>query len=90
MDAPELAALVILEHAIEVAWLAMLAQHVELLDPDAPRPHEPGRGSSLATRFFARAHALSDVIHRYRAVVAEASRGFDGARDDRGCSDDDF
>ena len=90
MDAPELAALAILEHAIEVAWLAMLAQHVGLLDPDAPRGHEPQPGDRLTTPFFARAHALSVVIRRYRVAVARAAAALDGARDDGSCSDEDF
>lgn len=72
MDAPELAALALLEHAIDVARVAVLAQHVELLDPDPPFRREPQPGAELTRPFLARAHALSIVIRRYRAAVALA------------------
>jgi hypothetical protein len=72
MDAPQLAALVLLEHAIEVARVAVLAQHIDLLDPDPPFRRDPQPGDELTTPFFTRAHALSVVIRRYRAAVAQA------------------
>ena len=70
MDAPELAALALLEHAIDVARVAVLAQHIDLIDPDAPSPCSPLPGADLTALFFARAYALSTVIWRYRAALA--------------------
>jgi hypothetical protein len=81
MEAPELAALALLEHAIHVARIAVLAQHVELLDPDAPPQREAQPGGQLTTAFFARAYELAVVIRRYRAVVALAAAGRDGSPD---------
>ena len=81
MDAPELAALVLLENAIEVARIALLAQHIELLDPDPPFKRAPQPGDELTTPFFNRAHALSLVIRRYRAAIAKAAARLDGSRD---------
>jgi hypothetical protein len=88
MDAPELAALALLEHAIHVARIALLAQHVELLDPDAPTQREPQPGGSLTTAFFARSYDLAVVIRRYRAAIANAAAGLDGSPDHR--ADDDL
>jgi hypothetical protein len=91
MDAPELAALVLLEHAIEVAWVAVLAQHVDLLDPDAPFTREAQPGAELTRPFFNSAHALTLVLRRYRAAVARAAAvaaGGDGSRDESVGSDD--
>ena len=72
MDAPEIAALALLEPAIEVARVALLAQHVDLLDPDPPFRREPQPGRELTRPFLARAQALSLVIRRYRAAIAQA------------------
>ena len=91
MDAPELAALAVLEHAIDVARVALLAQHIDLIDPDPPFRREPQPGGDLTRPFLARAHALLIVIRRYRAAIAKAAVGLDGSRDDGGgSSDDDF
>jgi hypothetical protein len=87
MGAPELAALAILEHAIHVASLAMLAEHPELLDPDPPFRHEPEPGAHITTPFFARAHALSIVIRRYRTAITRAALAREAARDDACHSD---
>lgn len=91
MDAPELAALALLEHAIHVARIALLAQHIELLDPDAPTQRQPQPGGLLTTAFFARSYDLAVVIRRYRAAVAQAAAaGLDGSPDhDHGCRADD-
>lgn len=72
MDAPELAALALLEHAIDVARVAVLAQHLELIDPDAPFRCEPHPHADLIAQFFSRASALSVAIRRYRAALAPA------------------
>lgn len=82
MDAPELAALVLLEHAIEVAWVAVLAQHVDLLDSEAPFTRAPQPGADLTTPFFNGAHVLTLVIRRYRAAVAQAAASRDVSRND--------
>lgn len=82
MDAPELAALALLEHAIDVARVAVLAQHVELLDPDPPFRSEPKPGGELTRPFLARAHALLIVIRRYRAAIAQAAASSCSADDD--------
>ena len=82
MDAPELAALALLEHAIDVASIALLAQHLDLLDPDPPRKRDPQPGGDLTTPFFARARALSAVIRRYRAAVAHPAPMPDRSRDE--------
>jgi hypothetical protein len=91
MDAPELAALALLEHAIDVARVALLAQHVELLDPDAACQREAQPGDHLTAAFFARAYELAVVIRRYRAAVAQAAAGLDNspAHRNRGCRADD-
>lgn len=73
MDAPELAALALLEHAIDVAWVAVLAQHLELIDPDAPFRCEPHPHADLTAQLFTRASALSVAIRRYRAALAPAA-----------------
>jgi hypothetical protein len=73
LNAPELAALVLLEHAIDVAWVAVLAQHLELIDPDAPFLCAPHQDADLTALFFTRAHALSVAVRRYRAAVAAAA-----------------
>lgn len=91
MSAPELAALALLEHALHVARIAMLAQHVELLEPDASFQPDAQPGAELTTSFFARSYALSVVIRRYRTAVAQAAVALDGAHDDRDDpADDDF
>lgn len=82
MDAPELAALVLLEHAIEIARVAVLAQHVDLLDPDAPFPRTPQPGADVTLPFFNGAHALTLVIRRYRAAVAQAAANRGASRED--------
>jgi hypothetical protein len=88
MDAPELAALAVLAHAIDVAWVAMLAQHSDLLDPDAPTSAAPRPGAALSMPFFNGAHALTLVIRRYRAEVAQAAAERQASGDD-GCRLDD-
>ena len=85
MDAPELAALALLEHAIHVARIAVLAEHIELLDPDAPSERDAHPADHLTSAFFARAYDLAVVLRRYRAAVTRAA-----ARGDAGRTDDDL
>jgi hypothetical protein len=88
--APELAALALLEHAIHVARIALLAQHVELLDPDAPCRGKAQPGAELTNRFLARAYDLSAVIRRYRAAVGQAAASIDPSRPHNDGSVDDL
>jgi len=78
-DAPELAAIALLEHALDVVRLALLARHTHLLDPDAPPWVEkaPEPGEAIAGAFFKRAYHLGLLLRRYRGAVAGA-----GARQD--------
>jgi hypothetical protein len=88
MDAPELAAFALLEHAIDVACIALLAQHIYLLDSDPPVQREPLPGGDLTKPFFARARALTVVLRRYRAALAQAANA---SRDDGfGSEDENF
>lgn len=88
MDAPELAALAVLAHAIDVAWVAMLAQHGDLLDPDTPTSSTTQPGAALSAPFFNGAHALTLVIRRYRAAVAQAAAEREASGDAVPCWDD--
>jgi hypothetical protein len=71
-DAPELAAIALLEHALDVVRLALLARHAHLLDPDAPPWVEkaPEPGEAIAGAFFKRAYHLGLLLRRYRGEVA--------------------
>ena len=73
-DAPELAAIALLEHALDVVRLALLARHTHLLDPDAPPWAEtaPQPGEAIAGAFFKRAYPLGLLLRRYRGAVADA------------------
>lgn len=75
-DAPELAALVLLTHAIDVARVAVLAQYIDLLDPDAPFRRDRRHGDALVPQLLASARALSVLIYRYRAAVTLGPLGF--------------
>ena len=83
IDAPELAAIILLEHALDVAASALLAEHVTLID-DFHRPREQGPVVSLAHTICRRAGALRDTLVRYRRAVrdAVASDDADTAPDD--------
>jgi hypothetical protein len=65
--APELAALALLEAALEVTRAALAAAHPELLSPD---DFEPSCASSeVACRLIEQALALCGTIHRYRIAL---------------------
>jgi hypothetical protein len=83
IDAPELAAIILLEHALDVAASAILAEHMTLID-DFHRPREQGPVVSLAHTICRRAGALRDTLVRYRRAVrdAAASAAADHANDD--------
>jgi hypothetical protein len=71
MDAPELAAIVILEHALAVVRDALLAEHPTLID-DYHQPREQGRVVSLARTICRREAALRETLGRYRQAVRVA------------------
>ena len=65
--APELAALALLEAALEVTRAALAAAHPELLSPG---DFEPSCApAEVACRLIEQALALCGTIHRYRIVL---------------------
>jgi hypothetical protein len=72
VDSPELAAVMLLEHALDVAVDALLAEHMTLID-DFRRPSEDGPVLSLANTICRRAPALRDALRRYRKAVRLAT-----------------
>jgi hypothetical protein len=85
IDAPELAAIILLEHALDVAASALVAEHMTLID-DFHRPREQGPVVSLAHTICRRAGALRDTLARYRSAVRDAA----ASDDDDYANDDDF
>ncbi len=83
VGAPELAAIILLEHALDVAVSALVAEHMTLID-DFHRPREQGAVVSLAHTIHLRAGALRDTLVRYRRAVRDtaASTDADDAPDD--------
>jgi hypothetical protein len=80
--APELAAIILLEHALDVAASALVAEHMTLID-DFRRPREQGPVVSLAHTICLRAAALRDTLVRYRRAVRDAAASAaDNASDD--------
>lgn len=72
MDAPELAAISLLEHALALVRDALLAEHMTLID-DFHRPSEQGRVVALASVICRRETALRDLLARYRDAVRDAA-----------------
>ena len=72
VDAPELAAVMLLEHALGVAVDALLAEHMTLID-DFRRPSEDGPVLSLASTICRHAPVLRDTLRRYRQAVRLAT-----------------
>jgi len=70
--APELAAVVLLEHALSVAADALLAEHASLID-DFQRPRDQGPVVFLAHVICCRSAALRETLWRYRRAVREAA-----------------
>ena len=79
VDAPELAAVILLEHALGVVIDALLAEHPTLIDDFAV-----ARSKSIvlahADAIWRRAAALHHLLRRYRRAVRDASTPV--ARDD--------
>ena len=72
VDAPELATVILLEHALDVVREAMLAEHPTLVD-ELRRPSEDGPVVVTANTICLRAIALRDTLRRYRRAVREAA-----------------
>ncbi len=72
VDAPELAALILLEYALDVAADALVAEHMTLID-DFHNPRQQGDVVSLAHTIRLRASALRDTLVRYRRAVRDAA-----------------
>jgi hypothetical protein len=71
--APELAAILLLEHALDVTTSALLAEHPTLVD-DFARARDDAPALSLAHRICLRAGALADTLRRYRRAVDAVAR----------------
>jgi hypothetical protein len=78
VGAPELAAIILLEYALDVAASALVAEHMTLID-DFHRPREQGPVVSLAHTICLRAGALRDTLVRYRRAVRDAAASTDAA-----------
>ena len=65
--APELAALALLEAALEVASAALVAAQPELLYPDDVEPFTDP--AEVAARLIEQARSLCGTIHRYRIAL---------------------
>ena len=72
MFAPELAAIIVLEHALAVASDALVAEHPTLID-DFHTRCEQGLIVSLAHRICRREAALRELLRRYRRAVRDAA-----------------
>lgn len=72
VEAPELAAVFILERALDVVLHALLAEHPTLVD-DHRRPGDHGRVVNLANTICLRVAALRDTLISYRRAVHHAT-----------------
>jgi hypothetical protein len=79
--ASELAVIILLEHALDVAVSALLAEHMTLID-DFDRPHDQGPVVSLAHTICLRAGTLRDTLVRYRRAVRDAAASADDGNPD--------
>ncbi len=73
VHAPELAAIILLEHALAVASDALVAEHMTLID-DFHQPRDQGAVVFLAHLIRKREAALRDTLRRYRRAVRDATR----------------
>lgn len=69
--APELAAIFLLEHALELARDALVAEHPTLSD-DLHRLRDQGTVFRLALAICCREAALREMLRRYRRAVRDA------------------
>jgi len=72
VGAPELAAIILLEHALDVAADAHLAEHLTLID-DFQRPRDQGPVVALAHAIRLRSAVLAKTLRRYRHAVRDAA-----------------
>jgi hypothetical protein len=72
IDAPELAAILLLEHALAIARDALVAEHLTLID-DLQSPRDEGAVVALAQVICQRGGALRETLHRYRRAVRDAA-----------------
>ena len=79
--APELAAIILLEHALDVAVSALVAEHPTLVD-DVARQRDGDPAVALAHAICRRSGALEDMLRRYRRVVRDAARSTVAREDD--------
>jgi hypothetical protein len=70
--APELAAVLLLEHAINVARQALLAEHPTLID-DFARARDDSPTLALAGTICRHAATLEHTLCRYRRAVRDAT-----------------
>jgi hypothetical protein len=74
LNAPELAVLDVLGHAVHVANAVLIAQHPHLLDDERQRGcHDGDRIAQYAAEVIDCAFALSRAVRRYRAAIANES-----------------
>jgi hypothetical protein len=71
--APELAALSLLDHALDLAAAALLAEHMTLID-ELRRPGDDAAAVDLAHTICLRAASLRRVLARYARVARDAAR----------------
>jgi len=69
---PELATIILFEHALAVATCALLAEHPTLID-DFQRPREQGLVMCLASRICKQAATLLDTLRRYTGARSDGS-----------------
>jgi hypothetical protein len=85
VEAPELAVVILLEHALDVVREALLAAHPTLID-ELRIPREDGTVVTTANTICLRAMALRDTLRRYRGAVRDAA----GVRERERDVDDDL
>jgi len=71
--APELATILLLEHALDIAAQALLAEHPTLAD-DFATARDDAPVLALAGTIRRRAAALERVLRRYRRAVRDSAR----------------
>jgi hypothetical protein len=72
VDAPELAAIILLDHALGVVTDALLAEHPTLID-DFALAHSKSAVLAHANAICRRAASLRDLLRRYRRAVRAAT-----------------
>lgn len=72
VDAPELAAVMLLEHALDIATDALLAEHPTLID-DFALARDESFALSYAHAICRRAASLRNTLQRYRRAVRDAT-----------------